>query len=79
MKQGASGARGFAEIEVQGYHSCALGFKPTLPPHLVKSIYLTKLGSIHSFANCVMWCKLLWFLDCGCCGSGASKAIIFIA
>lgn len=35
-------------------------------PQLCQSTYLSKLGSVHSFTNCVKWCKLLWFLDCGC-------------
>lgn len=38
-------------------------------PQLGQSIYLPKVESVCSFVNCVM-CKLLWFLDHGCCGVG---------
>lgn len=39
-------------------------------PQLGQSIYLPKVESVHSFVNCVMWYKLLWFLDHSCCGEG---------
>lgn len=73
MKQAASGACGFAEIETRDitavlWDSSQCGPLPALT--LGQSTYLPKLGSVHSFVNCVMWCKLLWFLDCGCFGSG---------
>lgn len=38
---------------------------PPTPSHC-RSTYSPNLRSVLSFANCVMWCKLLWSLDCGC-------------
>lgn len=73
MKQAASGACGFAEIETRDiiavlWDSSQYGPLPALT--LGQSTYLPKLRSVHSFVNCVMWYKLLWFLDCGYFGSG---------
>lgn len=45
------------------------GVQVHLAPHFVKTLTLL----VHSFANCVMWCKLLWFLDCGCSRGGAPR------
>lgn len=69
------GACGFAEVEIAGCHSCALWFKLTFPPfpNFVKALNPPKLGSVHSFANYVMWCKFLWSSDCGCHGGGAPR------
>lgn len=56
-----------------GMSQLCFGIEAHLAPDFVKALNPSKLGSVHSFAKCVLWCKLLWFLDCGCHGGGAPR------
>lgn len=69
MEQVASGPCGLAEIEIQRCHALLLDSGSPCP-QLCQSTQPPKLGSVHSFANCVMWYKLLQLLDCDYPGVG---------